>query len=282
MAKLEIRCPVCAKWDNIEILDNMAKNAKKGLLAINISPGMICDHSFIAYVDKNLIVRDCLIADFKIEAFDTEMAQNEDDKTLPETESIKFDLVKLNISEKLMAFIFRAIFLGEKIILISEDQFLYNHVVNFFKYTTRDLFKIDLNFISETNYRKKYEEYDDCLIFKNNDIFHDAYKIINSKKLSVERSIAKKFFAEYDHTTGLIIVRNEIQKAFEYSKALTEFLTGYQKQTFTAKILMKHITERQGERIQKDYLIFLLEIVKNYFKVAVPKITGVSNFLGTL
>lgn len=227
MAKLEIRCPVCAKWDNIEILDNMAKNAKKGLLAINISPGMICDHSFIAYVDKNLIVRDCLIADFKIEAFDTEMAQNEDDKTLPETESIKFDLVKLNISEKLMAFIFRAIFLGEKIILISEDQFLYNHVVNFFKYTTRDLFKIDLNFISETNYRKKYEEYDDCLIFKNNDIFHDAYKIINSKKLSVERSIAKKFFAEYDHTTGLIIVRNEIQKAFEYSKALTEFLTGY-------------------------------------------------------
>ena len=83
MAKLEIRCPVCAKWDNIEILDDATKNVKKGLLAVNIAAGMICDHSFIAYVDKNLIVRDCFIADFKIEAPEVEISQKEDNKAPP-------------------------------------------------------------------------------------------------------------------------------------------------------------------------------------------------------
>ena len=68
MAKIEVRCPVCSNWDNIEISDDATKNVAKGLLAVHLAAGMICEHGFIAYVDKNLIVRDCLIADFNIEA----------------------------------------------------------------------------------------------------------------------------------------------------------------------------------------------------------------------
>jgi len=282
MAKLQIRCPVCAKWDNIEILDDATKNVKRGLLAVNISPGMICEHSFIAYVDKNLIVRDCFIADFKIEASEAEVAHKEVDKALPDTESIKFDLIKLNIPEKLMAMIFKAIFLGKKVILISEDQFLYKHIINFFRYVMQDLFDIDLNVLSEASYRKTKNDYDDYLVFKKGNITHDKNKIINSKKLNIEKSITQKFFAEYDLTTGLIILRNEIQKAFEYSKTLTEFINNYQEKIFTSKILMDHISEKQGERIQKDYLTFLLEIAEHYFKIEIPKIDGVSNFLGIL
>ncbi len=282
MAKLEVRCPVCAKWDNIEILDDATKNVKKGLLAVNISPGMICDHSFIAYIDKNLIVRDCFIADFKIEASEAEIGPKEGDKALPETESIKFDLIKLNVPEKLMAMIFKAIFLGKKVILISEDQFLYNHVINFFSYALKDLFNIDLNIMSEASYKKIKNDYDNYLVFKKSNVLHDKNKIVDSKKLNIEKSITQKFFAEYDLTTGLIILRNEIQKAFEYSKTLAEFITGDQKKIFTPKILINHITEMQGERIQKNYLKFLLEIAKYYFKAEIPKNGGVSNFLGTL
>ena len=114
MAKLEIRCPICSKWDKIEILDGAVKNVKKGLLAVNITPGMICDHSFIAYVDNNLTVRECFIVDFKIEAPEVEISQKEDDKALPEAEQIRFDLIKLNLPEKSMIFIFNAIFFGKK------------------------------------------------------------------------------------------------------------------------------------------------------------------------
>jgi len=131
MAKLEIRCPVCTKWEYIEILEDATKNVKKGLLAVNIAPGMVCDHSFIAYVDKNLIVRDCFIADFKIEAPETEISQKNEKNAFLDAGSLNFDLIKLNIPEKLMVSIFRGIFLGRKIILISKDQFIHDQIINF-------------------------------------------------------------------------------------------------------------------------------------------------------
>jgi len=282
MAKLEVRCPICAKWEIVEILDDATKNVKKGLLAVNISPGMICEHSFIAYVDKNLVVRDCFIADFKIETSEAEIVQEEGNQALPETELIKFELIRLNISEKLMAMIFKAIFLGKKVILISKDQFLYNHIINFFRYALQDLFNIDLSSMSKENYKKAKNDYEDYIVFKKSNVYHDKNKIIDSKKLIVEKKISQKLFAEYDLTTGLIILRNEIQKAFEYSKALAEFITGYQEKIYTSKILIDYIAEKQGEQIQKDYLTFLLEIAEHYFKIEIPKIDGVSNFLGIL
>ncbi len=282
MAKLEVRCPICAKWEIVEILDDATKNVKKGLLAVNISPGMICEHSFIAYVDKNLVVRDCFIADFKIEASEAEIDQEGSDLALPGTESIKFDLIRRNIPEKLMAMIFKAIFLGKKVILISEDQFLYNHVINFFRYALQDLFNIDLSSMSKERYKKTKNDYEDYIIFKKSNVLHDKNKIIDSKKFIVEKKISQKLFAEYDLTTGLIILRNEIQKAFEYSKTLAEFITGYQEKIFTSKVFIDHIAEKQGEQIQKIYLTFLLEIAEHYFKIEIPKIDGVSNFLGIL
>jgi len=134
MAKIEVRCPICSKWDNIEISDDATKNVSKGLLAINIAPGMICEHSFIAYVDKNLIVRDCLVADFKIELPESEVIEDTEENITPETDTIKFDLIKLNIPDMLMTYIFKTIFVGEKTLILSDHEFLYNHLMNFFKY----------------------------------------------------------------------------------------------------------------------------------------------------
>ncbi|MFW9822733.1 MAG: hypothetical protein ACFFE4_07355, partial [Candidatus Thorarchaeota archaeon] len=186
MAKVEIRCPICGKWEYIEILKEAAKNVKKGLLAVNIEPGMICDHSFIAYVDKNLIVRDCFIADFKIEAPELDLSQEDGNNDLMDPENIKIDLIKMNIPEKLLVFIFKAIFLGKKIVILSEDNFLYNHLTAFLKFVIRDLFEFELIFISEDNYNKTKNEYKDYIVFRKSDIIHDKDNIIESKKLNVE------------------------------------------------------------------------------------------------
>ncbi|MHA1987426.1 MAG: hypothetical protein ACW98D_12375 [Promethearchaeota archaeon] len=280
MAKLEIRCPVCSKWENIEILDDATKNVKKGLLAVNIAPGMICDHTFIAYVDKNLTVRDCFIADFKLEAPEAEISHKDDNNTLLEPESIRFDLIKLNIPEKLMISIFKAIFLGEKTILINEDQFLYNQIINFFRFAIQDLFDYDLLIMSEINYEKLKNEYEDYLVFKGSNLIHDKNSVIDFKKLGIEKKIVQKFLKEYDSTTSRIILRNEIQKAFKLSKELAEFISCSQNETFTSKALLDHINEKQAEPIHKDYLSFLLDIVKNYFKVETPIKKGLINFLG--
>ena len=139
MAKLEVRCPICSKWEYVEIADDATKNVAKGLLAINIAPDMICEHSFIAYVDKNLIVRDCLVADFKIEipeggsTGEIEEKSSETETITPETEAIKFDLIKLNIPDILMVYVLSAIFYGQKVVIISDQEFLFNHNKNFLR-----------------------------------------------------------------------------------------------------------------------------------------------------
>ncbi|MFX1304486.1 MAG: hypothetical protein ACFFBV_10930 [Promethearchaeota archaeon] len=282
MARLEIRCPICLQWQHIEISDDMTKNVSKGLLAINIAAGMICEHSFIAYVDKNLTVRDCIVADFKIELPEGAPTQETEKLITPETDTIKFDLIKLNIPELLMAYVLKSIFVGEKVLIISEEEFLHNHVINFFKYIAQNSFEFEMSIITEEEYKKNKDNYKEYIIFKNRKIIRDTYKIINPKQLENEKSMVQKFLAEYDLMAGLIILRNEVNKTYEFSKTIAESLEKQKGKPMTSKILIDYVFEKYGERIQIPYLTFLINIVQNYFKVEVPKIGGVTDLLGFL
>ncbi len=282
MARVEIRCPICAQWEYIEIADDVTKNVAKGLLAINIAAGMICEHSFIAYVDKNLIVRDCLVADFKIEL--PESAPTADNKEIitPETETIKFDLIKLNIPDILMVNIIKTIFLGKRAVILSDHEFLYNHLINFFKSIMENTFKFDLKIISELEYKKKKNEYKEHLVLKNREIVRDKEKIINPKKLEFEKAMVQKFIDEYDLMAGVIILRNDVKKCYEFSKSIAELIQNKEGKAITSKLIIDHILEKHGERIQKPYISSLIDIIQNYFKVEVPKISGVTDLLGFL
>jgi hypothetical protein len=289
MAKLEVRCPICSKWEYVEISDDITKNVAKGLLAINIASGMICDHSFIAYVDKNLTVRDCLVADFKIEIpkggsteVNEQRVSSKTDTITPGTETIKFDLIKLNIPDILMAYVLKTIFLGKKAVMISDQEFLFNHIKNFFRNIMEHSFEFDLKILLETDYKKNKGEYKDYIVFKNREIIRDKEKIIDPKSLEIEKTIVRKFFGEYDLMAGLIILRNEINKAYEFSRSISEFIEEHKDKQITSKMIINHISEKQGAKIQMPYLKFLISIVQNYFKVDVPKIDGVTSLLGFL
>ena len=67
MKKLEVRCPSCSNIGYIEISEEEVEKAARGIFAVNISEGIACEHSFVAYIDKNLSVRDTFIADFQLE-----------------------------------------------------------------------------------------------------------------------------------------------------------------------------------------------------------------------
>ena len=270
MAKIDVRCPKCSKWENIEIPDDITKQSTKGLLTLNVTSGMICEHSFIVYLDKNLIVRDCFIADFKIEISDS---LNGQDNSILEADIIKIDLIKLNISEKLIINVFKGIFLGQKILLISDDQFLETHIMNFFTHIFKDSFELKLNIISKEKYMKTQKDYKDYIVLNKQEIIRDKNKIISSKKLEITKSIANKFFKEVDVKASLIIIRNEIYKAYEFSQYLIEIFKNFRDKSLTSKMIQDHIENKYHERIQISYLKFLFEVIKNYFKVPIPKIS---------
>lgn len=282
MGKLEIRCPVCSKWKKIEIADDATKNVSKGLLAINIAAGMICDHSFIAYIDKNLTVRDCLVADFKIELPKSPSTEETEELLSPETDIIKFDLIKLNVPELLLSYVIKAVLYGRKTIILLDQEFLFNHIKNFFRYVFDNSFEFDIDIIMEEEYKKNKEKYKEFLVFKKLEIIRDKDKIIEPKKLDIEKAIVHKFITEYDLMAGLIILKNELNKIYEFSRDIAEYIENHKGKPITSKNLIDLISERYGEKIQMPYLNYLIDIVRYYFKFNVPKIGGVKNLLGFL
>ena len=96
-----------------------------------------------------------------------------------------------------------------------------------------------------------------------------------SNKIKIESFIVQRLLGEHDQTSGLIIFKNEIWKAYKLSKDITEILTNYKSDK---KIGKQEIADKLQEinqtKISSDYFEFLLEIVQNYFEVETPMLSN--------
>jgi hypothetical protein len=63
---ISIICPVCSTSGKIQISKKDLGKASRGLLSISIPEQVVCEHSFIAYIDRNFKVRDYFVPDFEI------------------------------------------------------------------------------------------------------------------------------------------------------------------------------------------------------------------------
>jgi len=281
MKKIEVRCPSCAGRGFIEVSEDDVEKAKRGVFAVNVSEGLICEHSFVTYIDKNFMVRDTFMADFQLEVPDIIPQKSIEPKASAQLDSINVSLIKLNLSASLIAYIIRAILHKRKIVLIFDQLFMFDDVRRFFDYITRNSFETELVVISEDQYNS--ESYNDYIVFNRKDVIKDDDGIIDVKKLGVERALVQKFFEEYEPKPSLIYLQNGLQKAYELSETIADIVKGLKKkeQVYSKKII-KDLSKIHNVKIQLPYVNFLFEIVENYFKVEVPKSSKVSNFLGTL
>ena len=284
MTRIQINCPSCGTNGYIEVSEDALKNVQRGLLAVNIAATTICEHSFIVYLDRNLHVRDYFVADFHIEIPDLPIPASEKLKAakLPNKDIVDIDLIKLNLPAMLLTYIIKSIFSKQNIILLSEQKFLYNHIHNFFNYITKDTFKTEVEIITPEDYNKNKKQYKDCMIFNGNKIVKNAKKIINTKKLWVEKHIVHRFLTEPELGYSYIILKNEIQKAYELSKAIVENVeksrSGGEKENILK--ITGDIEDHYQIKIGSLYLNFLIEIVQSYFDIAVP--TVVESFFNSL
>ena len=67
MEKIEVICPTCSKRGIIYTSKDIIKENPRGIIAINVYPKQICSHALVAYVERNLELRDCLAVDFQVE-----------------------------------------------------------------------------------------------------------------------------------------------------------------------------------------------------------------------
>lgn len=281
MKKIEIRCPGCKARGNIEISEESVKNTKKGLFAINIAEGIICEHSFIAYVDKNFNIRDSFMADFQIELPDSISQKDIGEEKSSLLEQIDIDLIKLNLTSKFIEHIIKAIFHKKRMVIISEQAFLFDHITNFVDYITQNSFQKEMYIVTSEDYPN--HNFGDHVAFQGGKIIRDEGNLFNPKNLGVEKAIVRKFLNDYDPHSCLILIKNEIKKAYELAKTIVEYLNTIKKEEKVySKKMINEIKKNNKVKIQLPYLDFLYEIVEIYFEVQIPKSSEISNFLGTL
>jgi len=273
MTSIIINCPTCKTKGKIDVYKEQLKDVKRGLLAINIARNIVCEHTFIAYIDKNLNVRDYFVADFQIELPEIASIRKVQHNILQNKEIVDIDLIKLNLPALTLTYILKAILSKLNIILISEQEFLYTHLINFFKYITSDAFELNLLIMSSKDFSKKKKNYRNFVVFKDLKVIQNPKNILNLKKLNVEKYIINRFLIEKDLGFSYIYLRNEIFKAYELSNSIIKFRQlDDEVKRFTIK---KFLEKEYSVKIGVSYLNFLINILDTYFNIKIPS-TSVS------
>ncbi|TFG15165.1 MAG: hypothetical protein EU535_02000 [Promethearchaeota archaeon] len=276
-----ITCPTCNKSGKIEILEEKMREATKGLLAINIASNIICEHSFIVYIDRNLTIRDYFVADFHIDIPKIESIERIKETNISSKDILDVDLIKLNLHALALSIILKSIFLKKKIILLLDQDFLYKHIYSFFKYITKDAFEINILLITSDEYKNTKKQYKDAIVLEQNKIVQNPKKVINLRNLDVEKNIVNQFLIEPELGYSYIFLKNQIYKAYELSKAIYEFAKNQDNKKEINIFKIAHFLEElYGIKIDLVYLEFLINIVSNYFGIEIPSAS--ESFLGGL
>ncbi len=274
MASVKVSCPSCSNEGYIEVPEGQLRSSLSGILAVNVDT--ICSHSFIVYIDKDLNVRDSLLVDFRVELPKVPIPEKIKADKIPKKDIVDIDLIKLNIPATLLTYVLKSIFLKQKIVLISDQEFLHNQIYNFIKYITQNTFEIDIIILTEETYNNNKKSYKYSMVFENINILRNFKNLINPKKLSVEKQIVNRFLTEYDLSYSYIVLKNDIQWTFILSKAIVDIINDYKEKNETVNTLkIRAQLEKYYEiKINTIYLQFLMKIVEDYFGVAVPSMTN--------
>ncbi|MFX1396903.1 MAG: hypothetical protein ACFFAS_07635 [Promethearchaeota archaeon] len=192
----------------------------------------------------------------------------------------KFDveLIRFILTPILLSNILRGILLKKPILLLIEQDFIYKHIQNFFTFIFDNTFSFDISFSTEKLYLKNEQEYSNSLVFKGDQVIKDEQKILSKKKLKIEKEIVQKFFSENELKFSLIVLKNEIKKAFIMANKMIPLVEKGEK--LSSKEIANFLKEIFSFDVNFVYIEFLTIIIKDYFEIDVPEIYNtLSDFL---
>ena len=107
-------------------------------------------------------------------------------------------------------------------------------------------------------------------------------KLINPKKLHIEKQIVNKFLTTRDLGYSFIFLKNEIQKVYELAKSIFDFIKREEQTKNKINILRitTNLEQIYSVKIDPVYLNFLIDIVEKYYNISIPSISD--SFLTSL
>ncbi|TXT61942.1 MAG: hypothetical protein BAJALOKI1v1_1070007 [Promethearchaeota archaeon] len=268
MTEIEIECPTCKSIGNIDVSEKALECVERGLLAVNIAPKIICEHTFVVYIDKNMDVRNYFTADFQLELPETKQDECAPSYVIPDEETIDIDLIKLNLAPLIFSYILKSIFSKQKILLISEKKFLWEHLNNFFSYITQNNFEATITFITTEEFKESKRKWKkEYMIFDETTIINNLHKTIDINKIKIEKQIVNRFLSEQRLSYSYILLRNDLNMAYDVSQKIMSILENLNRKEQIGKKELIDLLKKQFDlKISFDYLEFVLEILEKYFE----------------
>ncbi len=273
--KIRIRCPICGKKGVIQVARKIIESSNRGVCAIEVAKNQVCSDSFIAYVDKNFVVRDYFIPDIALEGIEVvekEVPTKKDELVIEEKKILDedYNIVRSILQRKIFTYIIYAILVKKPIHLVYDIQDIYDQIVQVFEEITRNAFEMHITVGNMEEYKSNKKKYKDILVLdiSSETILEGQNKKISQNLLIYEAEIVKKAFKQYDPTTSLIILKNEIQKIYSLTYNLKNLLqeeSGKSKKKWLKKKVINELNRRFNIKINAKYLNFVLKIIQHYF-----------------
>ncbi len=273
--KIRIRCPICGKKGVIQVARKIIESSNRGVCAIEVAKNQVCSDSFIAYVDKNFVVRDYFIPDIALEGIEVvekEVPTKKDELVIEEKKILDedYNIVRSILQRKIFTYIIYAILVKKPIHLVYDIQDIYDQIVQVFEEITRNAFEMHITVGNMEEYKSNKKKYKDILVLdiSSETILEGQNKKISQNLLIYEAEIVKKAFKQYDPTTSLIILKNEIQKIYSLTYNLKNLLqeeSGKSKKKWLKKNVINELNRRFNIKINAKYLNFVLKIIQHYF-----------------
>lgn len=172
----------------------------------------------------------------------------------------------------------KAILSKLQINLILNEDFLEETVQQFIGTITDRTFEYDLQITSREDYTNNKKNYKKEIVLTNFEPLNIP-KSIDVKELKIEEQIVNTFLTESVSKASLRDLKFNIQKVFDISVIICEYIDHKGKSTIISKHVLDYLESTKDIIITPQYLEFLIDIIKNYHqipvKLALPHYTGI-------
>lgn len=181
---------------------------------------------------------------------------------------IEISLIKFNIPTEYLIKTIRAVLHKKNVLIISSKlKKISNAINNFFLFIFEKSFKFNISIKTKKEYR---------ILSKNNDN-NEEYVVLKKKFLKSSKKrkdsensiyvedIIKEFYIENDPIPSVMKLKEEIYKIYTLTlKAINYY--EYNGKIIIPKVFIKYLKRTYYLKVKKDYIYFLVDIIKKYFK----------------
>ncbi len=270
-----IQCPVCKKSGKIEVPKKKIEEKSSGL-SIIIVKKLICEHVFLAYIDKNFIMRESEEVYYVPSPEIIEKSKEIKEEFFDDHEMV---MIQMNLYPLTLSYILKCFLNNQSVgIILEENQdFLKPTYEKLFNYLFNRTFEINYQILSEYDYSNLKNELDLPIIIKNVEILKDEHGFLTENEFAVERGFINKFYNENYGRDTLKALKLEINNAFMLANTTKNYITNNKKLNLNK--IIKYLENEFKINVDIKYAEFLLEIIKNYFNLEVKSIYKNVEFL---